>query len=124
MVVVTVLIQVIAQPSLEALLAITVALFAVLFECSFVGLAVGSRFPDFTEVPRARFVDQKGVWFGMLIIACCVGATLFPLLLYSFSGLKFPLLVSPILSAVVGILICYVGYRSTLNSLQRLVTQY
>jgi len=124
MVVVTALIQLIAQPRLEALIAITVALFAVLFECSFVGLAVGSRFPVFTEVPRARFVDQKGVWLGMLIMAGCVGATLLPLFLYAFAGLAFPLLVAPVLSAVAGILICYASYRATLNSLQRLVTQY
>jgi hypothetical protein len=124
MIVVTALIQVIAQPSLEALIAIAAALFAVLFECSFVGLAVGSRFPDFTEVPRARFVDQKGVWLGMLIIAGCVLATLLPLFLYAFSGLAFPLLVAPVLSAVAGILICYASYRATLNSLQKLVTQY
>jgi hypothetical protein len=123
MVVVTALIQLIAQPRLEALIAITVALFAVLFECSFVGLAVGSRFPDFTEVPRARFVDQKGVWLGMLIIAGCVIVTLLPLFLYAFAGLAFPLLVAPVLSAVAGILICYPSYRATLNSLNKLKTQ-
>ena len=59
MVIVTVLIQVIVQPRFEVLIAITVALFAVLFECSFVGLAVGSRFPDFTEIPRARSLTRK-----------------------------------------------------------------
>ena len=123
MVVITALIQLIVQPRLEALIAITVALFAVLFECSFVGLAVGSRFPDFTEVPRARFIDQKGLWLGMLIMAGCVGATLLPLLLYAFSGLAFPLLASPVLSAIVGILICYASYRAILNSLQKLTTQ-
>ncbi|PVX26688.1 MAG: hypothetical protein CW691_00635 [Candidatus Bathyarchaeum sp.] len=124
MVVVTALIHVIVQPRLEALLAIAVALFAVLFECSFVGLAVGSRFPDFTEVPRARFVDQKGVWLGMLVMAGCVIATLLPVLLYLFSGLAFPLLVAPVLSAAACILICYTSYRATLSSLHKLVTQY
>jgi hypothetical protein len=123
MVVVTALIQVIVQLRLEAFMAITVTLFAVLFECSFVGLAVGSRFPDFTEVPRARFVDQKGVWLGMLIIAGCVVVTLLPLFLYAFSGLAFPLLIAPVLSAVASILICYASYRATLNSLQKLTTQ-
>jgi len=121
MVVVTALIQIIVQPRFEVLIAIAVALFAVLFECSFVGLAVGSRFPDFTEVPRARFVDQKGVWFGMLIIAACVGVTLLPLLLYSFPFIgSFPILAAPVLSSIAGVLICYVGYRATLNSLKKL----
>jgi len=124
MVVVTALIQVIVHPSLEALIAIAVALFAVLFECSFVGLAVGSRFPDFTEVPRARFVDQKGVWLGMLIIAVCVGVTFLPLFLYAYPILgSFPLLVAPVLSAIACILICYASYRATLNSLQKLTHQ-
>jgi hypothetical protein len=123
MVIIAGLIQVIVQPSLEALIAIAVALFAVLFECSFVGLAVGSRFPDFTEVPRARFVDQKGVWLGMLIIACCLGATFLPLFLYAFIGLSFPLLLAPVISATACILVCYASYRSAIDSLQKLKTQ-
>ena len=122
MFVVTILIQLIAQPRLEALIAIDVALYAVLFECSFVGLAVGSRFPDFTEVPRARFVDQKGVWLGMLIIAACGLATLLPLLLYTFFNLEFPILVAPILSVITGSLVCYNSHRATLDSLQELTT--
>jgi hypothetical protein len=117
-----ILIQIITQLSLESLIAVTVALFAMLFECSFVGLAVGSRFPDFTEIPRARFIDQKGVWFGMLIIAGCVLVTLLPLLLYSFSGLVFSILFAPVISAVLGILICYAVYNLTLKNLQKLTT--
>jgi len=125
MVIVTALIHVIVQPRLETLIAIAVTLFAVLFECSFVGLAIGSLFPDFTEVPRARFVDQKGVWLGMLIIACCVGVTVLPLFMYAFSILgAFPLLLAPVLSAIAGVLICYASYQATLNSLQKLTTQY
>lgn len=124
LVVVTAFIQVMAQLRLEALIAITVTLFAVLFECAFVGLAVGSRFPDFTEVPRARFIDQKGVWLGMLIIAACVGVTFLPPFLYSYRILGyFPLLVAPVLSAIACILICYASYRATLNSLQKLTHQ-
>ncbi|MCW4016082.1 MAG: hypothetical protein NWF06_06915 [Candidatus Bathyarchaeota archaeon] len=125
MIVVTLLVQLLVQPRLETLIALAVTLFAVLFECAFVGLAVGSRFPDFTEVPRARFVDQKGVWLGMLIIAGCVGLTVLPLVLYEFPLLgSFPILVAPVPSAVAGILICYACYRTTLNSLQKLTTQY
>jgi hypothetical protein len=123
MILVTALIQIIVQPRLEALTTIVVVLFAVLFECSFVGLAVGSHFPDFTEVPRARFVDQKGVWLGMLTVAACGAVTILPLFLYAFVGLVFPLLVAPVISAIAGILICYISYNLTLNSLQRLATQ-
>ncbi len=124
LVAVTALIQVVAQLRLEALIAVIVTLFAVLFECAFVGLALGSRFPDFTEVPRARFVNQKGVWLGMLIIAACVAVTFLPPFLYTLHILEyFHLLAAPILSAITCILICYASYQATLNSLQKLTHQ-
>jgi len=53
-----VFIQVLVQPRLEVMLAVTVAGFAALLEATLVGLAVGARYPDFTEVPRARFVRE------------------------------------------------------------------
>jgi hypothetical protein len=120
----TAFIQVMVLLRLEALIAVIVTLFAGLFECAFVGLAVGSRFPDFNEVPRARFIDQKGVWFGMLAIAACIGVTFLPPFLYSYRILGyFPLLAAPVLSAIACIMICYASYRATLNSLQKLTHQ-
>jgi len=121
MIIVTALIELIVPLRLEALIAVAVILFAVIIECSFVGLAIGSHFPDFTEIPRARFVDQKGVWLGMAIVAVCLAVTLLPLFLYAFAGLDFSILVAPILSAAAGILICYVSYRSTLSALKKLM---
>jgi hypothetical protein len=124
MAVVTIFIQILVQLRLEALIAIAVALFVVLFECSFVGLALGSRYPDFTEVPRARFVTQKGVWFGMLLIAVCVGVTILPLFVYNFHIFRFfPLFIAPILSAIVGFVVCYASYQSAISSLQKLKLQ-
>ena len=124
MAVIIVLIQVIVQPRLEVLIAIGVTLFASIFECAFIGLAVGSRFPDFTEVPRARFVEQKGVWLGLAIVGGCVGITFFPLFLYAFSILGyFPILIAPSLSAIASIFLCYTGYRFTLNNLKNLIVQ-
>jgi len=120
----TAFIQVMAQLRLETLIVVIVALFAALFECAFVGLAVGSRFPDFTEVPRARFVDQKGVLLGMLLIAVCIGVTFFPPFLYSLHILDyFPIFAAPILSAIACIVVCYASYRATLNSLQKLARE-
>lgn len=121
--VVTILIQAIVQPRLDVIIAIAVTLFAALFECSFVGLYTGSLYPDFTEVPRARFVDQKGVWLGMAILAGCVIATFLPLFLYAFVGLSFPLLVAPLMSAVVSVVICYATYQATINSIKKLTKQ-
>jgi len=118
-----VLIQLIIQLQPLTLVAITVAFFAALFECAFIGLAISSRFPDFTEVPRARFIDQKGVWLGMLIMAGAIAITFVPLVLYSFSSASvFPLIAAPIISATASILICYVSYLETISSLQKLMT--
>jgi hypothetical protein len=124
LIVIMALIQVIIPLRLEAFIALAVTLFAALFECSLVGLAIGSRFPDFAEVPRARFVDQKGVWLGMAVIAGSVGITFLPLFLYAYPFLvKIPLLVAPIIAATVGVLVCYVCYRDSLNSLNKLTTR-
>jgi hypothetical protein len=125
MTLITILIPIFVPIRLEAIIAVTVTLFAVLFECAFVGLALGSRFPDFTEVPRARFVEQKGVWIGMAVMGACVIATIMPLALYSFilSG-AFPILVAPAMSAVVCVVVCYASYQVTLGTLHKLTTQY
>ena len=117
------LIQLFVQPRLEVSIALAITLCVVLFECSFVGLALGARFPDFTEVPRARFIDQKGVWLGLIIIAFSVGVTFLPLLLYQFSLIIFPIIIASVVSAIMGILICYTSYRLALNSLRALLTQ-
>jgi hypothetical protein len=124
LVVVIAFIQVIVQLRLEASITVAVTLFAALFECAFVGLAVGSRFPDFTELPRARFVDPMGTLLGMFIVAVCVGITFLPPFVYSFHVLGyFPLLVAPLISAIVCILVCYVSYHAILTSLQQLTRQ-
>ncbi|TRO52940.1 hypothetical protein E2P63_02870 [Candidatus Bathyarchaeota archaeon] len=117
------LIQLFVQPRLEVLIVLAITLYAVLFECSFVGLALSSRYPDFTEVPRARFIDQKGVWLGLIIIACSAVVTFLPLLLYQYSIIIFPLIIASVASAIIGILICYSSYRLTLNSISKLITQ-
>jgi len=117
----TAVIELMLSLRLEALITITVTLFAGLLECIFVGSAVGSQFPDFNEVPRARFVEQKGVWLGMVIIAVCIGLTFLPPFLYSFHILgNFPILLAPVLSATVCTIVCYVSYRAILDSLRKL----
>jgi hypothetical protein len=117
----TAVIQLMLSLRPEALITIAVTLFAGLLECIFVGLAIGSQFPDFTEVPRARFVEQKGVWLGMLIVAVCIGVTFIPPFLYNFHILgNFPILLAPVLSATACTLICYASYKAALSSLRNL----
>ena len=124
MVIVIFLIQIIVQPRLEVIIAIAGALFAMIFECTFVGLALGSRFPDFSEVPRARFIDQKGVWLGFFIIAVCVVVTLLPLFLYSLGLLwSFSILIIPIPTAITGIVICNIAYQQILDNVHKLISE-
>lgn len=124
MAILTILLQIIVQPRLETFIALAVTLFAVVFECAFVGLAVGSRFPDFTEVPRARFVSQSGVLLGLVIVGACVLGTVVPLVLYMFPLFgNFPILIAPVISVIVCALLCYISYHEALNSLQKLTQQ-
>ena len=124
MLVVVFLIQLIVQPRLEVIIAIAAALFAIILECSFVGLAVGSRFPDFSEVPRARFIDQKGVWLGFLIMGVCIVITILPLFLYSLGILwSFSILIIPIPTAISGFMICYVAYQQIINNIHKLTSE-
>jgi hypothetical protein len=123
LIVVIAVIPIIVQLRLEAFITVAVTLFAALFECAFVGLAVGSRFPDFTELPRARFVDPVGTLVGMLIVAVCVGITFLPPFVYSFHILGFPILLAPVLSAIVCVVVCYASYHAILGSLQKLTHQ-
>ena len=123
LIIVMAFIQIIVQLRLEASITVAVTLFAGLLECAFVGLAVGSRFPDFTELPRARFVDPIGTLVGMFIVAVCVGITFLPPFVYSFHVLRFPILIAPLLSMIACVLVCYVSYHVILTSLQQLTSQ-
>jgi len=116
-------IQVMVQPRLEAIIAITVGLGAVVLESTLVGLAVGSRFPDFTEVPKARFVTQKGTLCGMATLGVSLVTTLLPLLIYTFISTSLSLTAATFLTAIIAFVICYVGYRATANGIQELINQ-
>ena len=117
--------QLLIQPRLEVMLALTVVFFAVGLEAGLVGGTVGSRFPDFTEVPRARFVTRQGAFFGMLLLGGSVGATLLPLFLYVFVQVRILRTLSLLgvtgLTAFIAIAICYVSYRVTVRNVQKFV---
>ena len=120
-----VVVQLLIYPRLEVMIAITVAFFAVVLEAVAIGLAVGSRFPDFTEVPRARFVTRQGVYFGILLLFGSVGVTLLPLFLYAIVQFHILTVITlpgiTLLTALMGITICYINSRATEISLRRLV---
>ena len=116
-----VFVQVLVQPRLEVMLAITVAGFAALLEATLVGLAVGARYPDFTEVPRARFVSQQGALLGMALMGAAVAATCSPILAYLFFPSRFlSLPMATVVTAAIAIVTCYLGYRAAMLVVQQL----
>jgi len=108
-----VFVQVLVQPRLEVMLAVTVASFAALLEATLVGLAVGVRYPDFTEVPRARFVSQKGALLGMALMGATVAAICSPILIHPFFLSRFlSLPMATVVTAAIAAATCYLGYQA------------
>jgi len=116
-----VFVQVLVQPRLEVMLAVTVAGFAALLEATLVGLAVGARYPDFTEVPRARFVSQQGALLGMALMGATVAATCSPILAHPFFLSRFlSLPMATVVTAAIAAATCYLGYRAATLMVQQL----
>lgn len=120
-----IIVQLLIYPSLEIMIAITVAFFFVVLEAVVIGLAVGSRFPDFTEVPRIRFVTRQGIYFGILLLFGSIGVTLLPLFLYAVTQIHILKALSmpgiTLLTALIAIIIFYSSFRATRHSIQKLV---
>jgi len=116
-----VFVQVLVQPRLEVMLAVTVAGFAALLETTLVGLAVGVRYPDFSEVPRARFVSQQGALLGMALMGATVAATCSPILTHPFFLSRFlNLSMATAVTAAIAAATCYLGYRAATLGAQQL----
>lgn len=117
--------QLLIHPRLEVMIAITVVSFVVVFEAALIGLTTGSRFADFKVMPRARFVTRQGVYFGLLLLIGSMGATLLPLFLYAIVQFHILTVITlpgvTLLTAVMGITICYVNSRATKSSLRKII---
>ena len=103
----------------------TIAIAAVgvslLVEAALLGVAVGSRFPDFREVPRARFVTFEGTILGMIAIGLASMVTIAPLYLSDMvlSGvLSLP--AATAVSLAIASTISYLGYRAAVSGIERL----
>ena len=109
------------RPGWEIMLAIAILALPTLLEASLIGVWLGSRYADFTEIPRARFIDRRGAYIGILLTGGVAGATVFPALL-------LPSLLPGILGLTVGIglslaiaaAICLLGYRAGLSGVASL----
>jgi hypothetical protein len=94
---------------------------SLLVEASLLGVAIGCRFPDFREVPRARFVTFEGTILGLIAIGLASMVTIAPLYLSDvvLSGvLSLP--VATAVSLAIASTISYLSYRSALSGIERL----
>ncbi len=125
LIVLLVIAQLLIHPRVEIMLVMTVVLFTVVFEAAMIGLAVGSRFPDFIEVPRARFITRQGALLGILFLVGSVGGTLLPLFLYTFAEIRILVTLSlpgiTLLTAFMAIPISYLSSRAIKHNLQKLL---
>jgi len=95
---------------------------------SSVGLLIGSRFPDFGEIPRSRFVTFTGGFIGTvagLIVGCVVGT---PAFIYTFVGSMFQsseysLAAVTVLTIILGVAVCIIAYKLSVIKISELLKE-
>jgi hypothetical protein len=118
---VVVIIGLITRPGWGLLVAISILAVPTLLEASLIGLALGARFADFTEVPRARFVERKGAYIGMFVTAGAGGATISPVLLHSYLFPAIPgLALATSMGLIIATAICLLCYTTVMSGIGHL----
>jgi hypothetical protein len=119
-------ITLLGHTSFKSSLAILLVLAALILAESFVGLALGAKYPDFSETIRSRFIRLTGMLTAMLFGATVAGAILAPYGLYVF--LKPPWLdnnvyfvVACFASLTLTALISAIAYRTCVSSTKKLL---
>jgi hypothetical protein len=79
---ITLLLQFLAPISVLPLLAVLVAVFLNILIEGYVGLGAGSRYPNFTIGPRARFITFTGFAVSFIIALLMTAGTFTPLIIY------------------------------------------
>jgi hypothetical protein len=82
-------ITLLGHTSFKSSLAILLVLTALILAESFVGLALGVKYPDFGETIRSRFIRLTGMLTGMLLGMAVAGAILAPYGLYVLFKLQW-----------------------------------
>jgi hypothetical protein len=103
---------------LDALTFIGVGITLVLAEAS-LGVAIGSRYPDFSDGPRPRFVtiigSIIGAFLGVVVMLLMSLPLLFLLLARVFLLLPFSLLLSFLLGGMLGLIFARVSYSVSIR---------
>jgi len=102
----------IVRMSPEVFLMVSVFAVAAISVAASIGLAVGARFADFTEVPRARFITPVGAIIGVLAVFAAEAAIYAPIPLIGSLGLGslYEFAAAAVVAAVGGPII-YASYR-------------
>ena len=118
--------SVLAAATVEGFLASLIASLVIALECTFIGVAVGVRFPDLQERPRPRFVRPAGMLIAMIVGIAASFVTAFPLVVWPFAGGYFEGLgvsfgVAVAGGLVFGGLVSFGAYRSALSGTSTLM---
>jgi len=116
-----VVVGLVIQPSWEVMALVSVVGFVTLLEASLIGIVFGTKYPDFTEIPRARFITQQGAFLGMAFMGVAIVATIAPVFVNQFilrAALGLP--VATCLTLVIAGAISYICYRSASASAEKL----
>ncbi len=120
--IVLVVVSVAVRPRWEIILAISGVALTTLIESTLIGSAFGARYPDFTEVPRARFIRRSGAYLGMFTAAAVAAATALPLSLHISSG-SLSLAFATSLSLLASGVISFGAYEAMSSGVTRLCAQ-
>jgi hypothetical protein len=119
-------ITLLGHTSFKSSLAILLILAALILAESFVGLALGVKYPDFSETIRSRFIRLTGMLTGMLLGAIFAGAILAPYGLYVLFKLQWLdnniyFAAACVASLTLTVLISAVAYRACVSSTKKLL---
>ena len=105
----------------DAFWGISVIGFVTITETSFLGLMFATMYPDFTEVPRARFIRSEGSLVTMIGTGITVLVSVAPVFLshFVYSWLSFWL--SGLVSLLLMCLVCWISYRHAVSKLGELL---
>jgi hypothetical protein len=110
----------IVRMSPEVFLMVSVFAVAAISAAASIGLAVGARFADFTEIPRARFITPVGAIIGVLAVFAAEAAIYAPIPLIGSLGLGhlYEFTAAAVVAAVGGPII-YASYRLAVTEVEK-----
>lgn len=111
---------------LDALTFTGVGLAVIMAEAS-LGIAVGSRYPDFSDGPRPRFVTIAGSILGsilgIIVMLLISGPFAFFLIARLVLGIPFSLYLSLLFSGLVGLVFSWICYRASIHPLEGILRE-